>query len=64
MPDLGDRFSRGEFKTMVDWLRENIHKHGARYRANVLCKRVTGEALSHKPLVDYMNDKYSGIYGF
>ena len=64
MPDLDDRFSRGDFKTMVDWLRENIHKHGARYRANVLCERVTGEKLSHKPLVEYMNKKYGEIYGF
>ena len=64
MPDLDDRFSRGDFKTMVDWLRENIHIHGARYRANVLCERVTGEKLSHKPLIEYMNKKYGEIYGF
>ncbi len=34
-----------------------------RYRANDLAKRVTGQTLSHKPLIDYLNTKYGEIYG-
>ncbi len=64
MPDLYDQFERGEFIPMREWLREKIHIHGKRYRANDLCKRVTGKPLDYRPLVEYMNGKYSEIYGF
>ncbi len=64
MPDLMDQFERGVFENLREWLRENIHKHGTRYRANKLCEKVTGKPLSHKPLMDYMYAKFSDIYGF
>jgi len=62
IPDLEKRFESGDFLTLREWLRENIHKHGLRYRANKLCQRVTGSPLSHKPLMDYMNKKFGEIY--
>ncbi|MDF1544884.1 MAG: carboxypeptidase M32 [bacterium] len=64
MPDIYDQFERGEFLTLRNWLKEKIHQHGGRYRATDLGKRVTGKELSHKPLIDYMTEKYSEIYGF
>jgi carboxypeptidase Taq len=63
IPDLPRQFEQGEFGSLLKWLRENIHQHGIRWRAPELCKRVTGEPLSHKPLLDYMNAKYGEIYG-
>ena len=62
--DLMSRFERGEFLTLRNWLKDKIHQHGQRYRANALCQKVTGKPLSHEPLVAYMNEKYAGIYGF
>jgi len=64
VPDLMEQFKVGNFLGLREWLRENIHKHGQRYRANDLCKKVTGETINHKPLMDYMNKKYGEIYGF
>jgi len=64
MPDLHDQFERGEYLKLREWLREKIHQHGSRYRAVDLGKMVTGQALTHKPLVNYMNKKYGEIYGF
>jgi len=64
MPDLYEQFERGELLKLREWLRVNIHQHGTRYRAPELLKRVTGQELSYKPLVDYMYAKYSDIYGF
>jgi carboxypeptidase Taq len=63
LPGIYDDFARGEFKRLLEWLSVNIHKQGFRYYSNELCKKVTGEPLSHKPLLDYMYDKYEGIYG-
>ncbi len=64
MPDIYEQFERGEFLTLRNWLKEKIHQHGFRYRAAELCKKVTGKELSHKPLMKYMTEKYSEIYGF
>ena len=63
LPDLDGQISRGEFTPLLEWLRENIHRHGMRYRARELVKVVTGEELSHKPFVDYLNAKYRPLYG-
>ncbi len=64
MPDLDEQFERGELLNLREWLRVNIHQHGQRYRANDLCKKVTGKPLDYKPLVAYMNAKFGEIYGF
>ncbi len=61
--DLSGKIATGDLATLREWLRENIHKHGRRYRARVLGEKVTGQTLSHKPLMDYMNKKYGEIYG-
>ena len=64
MPDLFSQFEVGNFGGLLGWLRKNIHSEGQRFRANDLQKRVSGQPLSHKPLVEYMNKKYGEVYGF
>ncbi len=63
IPDLSDQIQRGDLSGLLAWLRKNIHGHGRRYRARILGEKVTGQPLSHKPLMDYMNKKYGEIYG-
>jgi carboxypeptidase Taq len=65
--DLGDlhaQFAKGEFAPLKKWLRDNIHIHGRRYRANELVERVTGKPLGSESLMAYMNKKFGGLYGF
>lgn len=59
---LDDLIARGEFSPLKEWLNKNIHQHGKRYRANRLLEVVTGETLSHVPLVDQLNRKYGELY--
>jgi carboxypeptidase Taq len=64
--DLGDLdgdFRRGEFGRLKGWLNEKIHRPGQRYRPTELCRRVTGKPLSHKPLLNYLRNKYAPFYG-
>jgi carboxypeptidase Taq len=64
--DLGDLdadFRRGEFTRLKRWLNEKIHREGQRYRAGELCRRITGQPLSHKPLLTYLRHKYAPVYG-
>ena len=64
--DLGDldaMFARGEFAPLLGWLREKIHRHGRRYTAGELVKRVTGKALSAEPLLNHLRSKARELYG-
>ncbi len=60
--DLSGAFSRGDFTPLLGWLREKIHKHGQRYRATDLVRRVTGSAPDHRPLVRALREKYEALY--
>ena len=64
MPDMFSKFEVGNFSGILGWLRKNIHSEAQRFRANDLQKRISGQPLSHKQLVEYMNKKYGEIYGF
>ena len=63
IPDLDERIRQGDLKTLLDWLRANIHCHGRRYRAGDLCKMATGRALSIDAFMDYVNGRFKPIYG-
>jgi carboxypeptidase Taq len=63
IPDLPARLARGEFLTLKKWLNENVHKHGKRYRADELCRKLTGAPLSADPLMRHLEGKLKPIYG-
>ena len=60
--DLDQLFAAGKFRPLKEWLNEKIHKHGKRYPARRLVEVVTGEPLSHQPLIDHLNQKFSELY--
>jgi carboxypeptidase Taq len=64
--DLGDlpaEFALGRFQPLHDWLVAKIHQHGQRYTAAELVSRVTGEPLSHQPLIEHLHGKCAPLYG-
>ena len=61
--DVDDDFRRGELGRLKSWLNEKIHRRGQCYRAPDLCKKITGRPLTHKPLIDYLRNKYAPLYG-
>ena len=60
---LSDQFERGEFGSLLDWLRTNIHQQGQRFSANRLVEVVTGEQLSNRQLMTHLNDRFRPLYG-
>lgn len=63
LPELDDRMRAGDFSVLLSWLRENVHRHGQRFRAPELCERITGRPLSHEPLLRYLEAKVRPLYG-
>lgn len=63
IPDLPKQISKGKFLELKTWLNENIHRHGRRYLAADLCKKVTGKDLSADPLLRHLTEKAEAVYG-
>jgi carboxypeptidase Taq len=63
MPGLEDDFRLGQFGRLKHWLNEKVHRPGRRWPANDLCRRVTGQPLSHQPMLKYLRQKYGQLYG-
>lgn len=63
VPDLDGHIGRNNHRPLLDWLRQNIHRHGRRYRAHELVKVVTGQPLTIEPFIRYASEKFLPIYG-
>ncbi|MGC8638547.1 MAG: carboxypeptidase M32, partial [Isosphaeraceae bacterium] len=62
-PGLDGEFARGNFRDLLAWLREKIHRHGQRYRPRKLVELATGQALDTGPLVASFQRKFFELYG-
>lgn len=60
--DLDAQFARGDFRPLLEWLRSNIHRQGQRYTASELVQQVTGQPLSHQPLIRSLRAKFAPLY--
>lgn len=52
----------GEFAPLLGWLREKVHRQGYLKSAETLIREATGDGLSTKPFLEYLQKKYSNIY--
>jgi len=58
--DLGDfdeRFERGEFGELREWLREHLYRLGRKFTPQETIQRVTGSPIDAKPYVRYLRAK-------
>jgi carboxypeptidase Taq len=61
--ELGDVAAMLKEESLLPWLRRKIHRHGKRYGAKELVKRVTGKDASAGALMRHLNRKAREIYG-
>ena len=62
IPNMNERFEKGDVSPATNWLRENIHQHGSVYEPTELIKNATGEELTPEPFLDYLDEKFSDMY--
>jgi carboxypeptidase Taq len=62
LPDLDDRIANGELGPLREWLRENVHRHGAKFSSTELLERVVGGPIAVDPFVSYLKHKLSDVY--
>ncbi len=63
LPDLDAQLASGELAPLREWLREHVHRHGAKFSASELLDRVVGEPISVTPFVTYLKSKLGDAYG-
>lgn len=61
-PDYNEAFSkRGDFSSLLDWLRKKIHLRGKELDAQDLIKEATGELPDAKHLIQYLKTKVAEV---
>ncbi|HEY2160773.1 MAG TPA: carboxypeptidase M32 [Solirubrobacteraceae bacterium] len=63
LPDLDDSVSSGELMGLREWLREYVHRHGAKWNAAEVVERVTGASVAVAPFMSYLKGKLGDVYG-
>jgi carboxypeptidase Taq len=62
IPDLADQFRDGKLEALLAWLREKIHRHGAKFEPQELVQKVTGSRIDPAAYVRYLTNKFGEIY--
>lgn len=59
-PDLPAQLARGEYSTLLGWMREKIHRHGRRHTPRELMVAATGAPADPRHRLAYLRAKYLG----
>ena len=62
VPDLDDQLRIGELQGLREWLREHVHRHGAKFSMPELLERVVGGPIAVGPFVAYLKRKLGEVY--
>ena len=63
LPALPDDLARGEFGSLLSWLREKVHRPGRRHLPAELIERVCGEPAQSRSYRNYLRAKFGALYG-
>ncbi|MEM6701257.1 MAG: carboxypeptidase M32 [Acidobacteriota bacterium] len=61
--DLEADFAALRFEPLLDWLRENVHRHAATRSPSELIRRATGSELDAGPLLSAARKRVRELYG-
>ncbi len=64
IPDWNYQISKGDFRNTKGWMIKNIYACGNLYDPKDLLNRITREDINPKHYINYLNTKYSKIYGY
>jgi len=61
--DLDQKFERGEFGSLREWLREHVHRWGRTFDPAELLERIVGGPLDAEPYLAYLHEKVEALAG-
>jgi carboxypeptidase Taq len=62
LPDLDAQLAGGELHGLREWLRDKVHRHGAKFPTDELMRRAVGGPIAVRPFIDYLKRKLSQVY--
>ena len=62
LPELDAQLAAGELHELREWLREKIHRHGAKFSSAELLAQVVDGPIAVGPFIDYLKGKLSQVY--
>jgi carboxypeptidase Taq len=60
--DLEDQLAAGELGPLREWLRQRVHRHGAKFTTAELLAREAGGPMSVTPFTSYLKAKLGDVY--
>lgn len=63
VPDLETQLAKGVTSGATDWLRDTVQQHGGLLLPRDLIRRAGGIEPTETPLLDYLEEKFSALYG-
>ena len=63
LPDLDADLAQGDTSAATAWLGANVQTHGGLYEPREVIGRASEQVPSEAPLLKYLKEKFSGIYG-
>jgi len=64
IPDWKIQISRGNFKQIKQWLIDKVYVYGNQFDPFDFIRRITGNEVNVKPYLEYLDNKFSNIYGY
>jgi carboxypeptidase Taq len=63
IPEFETQVARGDFEVIRSWLGDHVYHWGCRLEPTELLFKITGERLSVIPFLEYIESKYTELYG-
>lgn len=63
VPDLDSQLAQGDTSGATTWLRDHVQTHGGLYEPRDVIARARGAEPSEAPLLAYLKEKFTGLYG-
>ncbi|SDB30166.1 carboxypeptidase M32 [Butyrivibrio sp. INlla16] len=60
--DISNLVAKGDFRTLNNWMAENVFKKADRLSPSEWIKEITGRTLTADDFLDYLEEKYTELY--
>lgn len=64
LPSWKQQIIAGNFHDAKQWMAKNVHSYGALYDPVDMLKKITGEEINPTHYINYLNTKFSKLYGY
>ena len=63
LPQLDQQLAQGNCCALLGWLQDKVYRHACSLTPQEVIRHACGQDLDHQPFMDYLGNKYGGLYG-